>query len=84
MPRPQPTNEPIPHFTEMEWKVLLILCREDCLLEKEIPDELDISLSTFKTHKEHLFAKCRVHSRQELIVKAMRWHLVPCYCGAHP
>ena len=72
---------PMPHLTGMEMKVMLLLCRDDCLLEKEMPEELGISMSTFKTHREHLYAKCKVHSREELIVKAIRWHLVPCYCG---
>lgn len=72
--------EPVPELTPMQWKVLLVICRADCLLEKEMHDVLGISLSTFKTHKDDLCAKFKVKGCRRLIEKAMRLGMVPCYC----
>ena len=76
-----PATDPVPHFTPRELEVLQVMCSADCLLEKQMPDALGMSLSTFKTHKESIFKKCGVNSREQLIEKAMRWRLVPCFCG---
>ena len=63
--------------------MLLLMCSPECLLEKQMPDRLGMSLSTFKTRKQDLFLKFKVHSRLELILKAVQWGLVVCYCGLH-
>jgi len=73
-------SEKVPHLTPREMEVLLLLCRADCLLEKEMLDVLHMSLSTFKTHKEHLFALLGVDSRQKLIAEAVRLGMALCYC----
>lgn len=78
---PAPAPDPVPHLTYREMEVLLLMCQAECLLEKQIADRLVISLSTFKRHKEKVFWKCKVHGRLQLIVKAVRWKLVDCYCG---
>ncbi len=79
-PKEQREGEVAPHLGPREWDVLVLLCRADCLLEKMMPAELGISLSTFKTHKEKLYAKFGVDTRHKLIVKAVESGLVPCYC----
>ena len=72
---------PLPRLTGRELDVLLLLCSPECLLEKQIWDRLKMSQSTFKTRREHLFLIFNVHSRLELISKAVQWGLVVCYCG---
>jgi len=62
-------------------EVLRLMCRADCLLEKQMLGVLKMKLGTFKKHKESVYRKCRVNSREQLIEKAMRWKLVPCFCG---
>ena len=63
--------------------VLLLMCSPECLLEKQMPDRLAMSLSTFKSHKEEVYRKCKVNKRLQLIMKAVQWGLVKCYCGGH-
>lgn len=75
-------HRPPPHLTVREMEVVVLLCSAECLLEKEMPDRLGMSLSTFKTHKEHVFAKCHVNSRLQLMHKAVHWRWVVCACGA--
>lgn len=72
--------EKAPYLTPMENEVLLLLCSADCLLEKEMPEAMNKSLSTFKTHKEKLYDKMRVDTRQKLIAEAVRLGMVLCYC----
>lgn len=76
----KPAAGEAPRLTPMELKVLRLMCDSRCLLEKAMPEELGISLSTFKTHREHLYAKLGVHDRLELMHRAVRWGLVPCFC----
>lgn len=77
-----PPSMNVPHLTPRELQVLHLLCDIACWLEKEMPDLLGMTLSTFKSHKENLFRKFKVHNRQELLVQAVRLGLVPCYCQA--
>jgi DNA-binding CsgD family transcriptional regulator len=82
---PDGVPDPVPHFTPKEFQVLRLMCDAECLLEKQMPEVLGMSLSTFKTHKERVYRKCQVPGRQQLVVKAIRWKLVECYCGGqHP
>ena len=73
--------EPVPHLTPMELKVLLLLCHTACWPDKALPAQLGVEWSTVRTHKERLHKKCKVTSRQQLFVKAVRWKLVACCCG---
>jgi DNA-binding CsgD family transcriptional regulator len=78
--RTKPAAGEAPRLTPMEMKVLRLMCDCRCLLEKAMPGELGISLSTFKTHREHLYAKLGVHDRLELMHCAVQLRLVPCFC----
>ncbi len=80
--RTKPAPGDAPRLTPMELKVLRIMCSPECLLEKEMPDQLGIALSTFKTHREHLYAKMGVHDRLNLMQRAVQLGLVPCFCSA--
>lgn len=80
-----PALDPIPHVPPRELEVLRVMCHPECWLEKEVPKRMGVSLSTFKTHREKVFKKCKVCSRLQLIVKAVCWQLVDCFCsGLHP
>ncbi|MGV9013443.1 MAG: response regulator transcription factor [Flavobacteriales bacterium] len=77
-------QEHAPHLTPRELEVLRLMCHPECWMEKELPERIGVSLGTFKNHKEKVFKKCNVGSRLQLVVKAVRWKLVECYCvGAH-
>lgn len=52
--RTKPAPGDAPRLTPMELKVLRLMCDHRCLLEKAMPEELGISLSTFKTHRERV------------------------------
>ncbi|MBK9420961.1 MAG: helix-turn-helix transcriptional regulator [Flavobacteriales bacterium] len=69
-----------PHLTLRELEVLVLMCHPKCWVEKEMPDLLKMSLSSFKTHKESLFFKFKLNRRMELQFEAVRCGLVPCQC----
>ena len=77
---PTPPPSEAPRLTGRELDVLRLMCRSDCLLEKEMPVQLGMQLCTFKTHKESLYRKFGVHSRLQLLEKAMRLRVVGCHC----
>jgi len=77
-----PALGPVPHFPPRELEVLRLMCHPACWLEKQMPAILGMALGTFKRHKEKVYWKCKVRSRHELIVKAVQWRLVGCYCTA--
>ena len=79
MPSGRKLEKP-PYLTPREKEVLLLLCSAECLLEKEMPEALGKSLSTFKTHREKLYEKMCVDTRPKLIAQAVRLGMVPCYC----
>jgi len=57
-------------FTEREREVLLLVA--DGLSNKEIADELHISIKTVKTHVSNLLMKCELEDRTQLAVLAHR------------
>jgi len=57
-------------FTEREREVLLLVA--DGLSNKEIADELHISIKTVKTHVSNLLMKCELDDRTQLAVLAHR------------
>lgn len=57
-------------FTEREFEVLLLIA--DGMSNKEIADELHISIKTVKTHVSNLLMKCQVDDRTQLAVLAHR------------
>jgi DNA-binding NarL/FixJ family response regulator len=64
-PRPQPLIEPL---TNRELDTLDLLARR--LYNKEIADELSVSVETVKTHIKNIFGKLEVTNRREAIDKA--------------
>lgn len=57
-------------FTEREFEVLLLIA--DGMSNKEIADELHISIKTVKTHVSNLLMKCQLEDRTQLAVLAHR------------
>jgi PAS domain S-box-containing protein len=60
-------------LTERERAVALRLIAGS--IYKEIAFELDISLSTVRTHTMSLYRKMGIHSREELVDLGMRWQI---------
>ena len=53
----------------MEQKVLQLLARGH--LYKEVADELEIKISTVRTHVWHIYKKLQVHNRTEAVLKGL-------------
>ncbi|GIP15616.1 DNA-binding response regulator [Paenibacillus montaniterrae] len=68
--RVQRTQQGDETFTEREREVLLLVA--DGLSNKEIADELHISIKTVKTHVSNLLMKCELEDRTQLAVLAHR------------
>lgn len=68
--RTQRTLQGDESFTEREREVLLLVA--DGLSNKEIADELHISIKTVKTHVSNLLMKCELEDRTQLAVLAHR------------
>jgi NarL family two-component system response regulator LiaR len=68
--RVQRTQQGDESFTEREREVLLLVA--DGLSNKEIADELHISIKTVKTHVSNLLMKCELDDRTQLAVLAHR------------
>lgn len=68
--RTQRTLQGDESFTEREREVLLLVA--DGLSNKEIADELHISIKTVKTHVSNLLMKCELDDRTQLAVMAHR------------
>jgi len=68
--RVQRTQQGDESFTEREREVLLLVA--DGLSNKEIADELHISIKTVKTHVSNLLMKCELEDRTQLAVLAHR------------
>lgn len=68
--RIQRTQQGDETFTEREREVLLLVA--DGLSNKEIADELHISIKTVKTHVSNLLMKCELEDRTQLAVLAHR------------
>ncbi|HTX44758.1 MAG TPA: LuxR C-terminal-related transcriptional regulator [Solirubrobacteraceae bacterium] len=68
---PEHLREPL---TERELRVLRYLPTNLSL--REIADELGVSVSTIKTHIEHLYAKLDVHRRREAVERARALGLI--------
>ncbi len=68
-------------LTDRELDVVRIMCDPAFLLEKEMPDELGMSLSTFKTHREHVYETLRVRSRPQLWWVSVLSGLITCPCA---
>ena len=62
-------------LSERELAVLRLLSTRLSL--REIGNELYVSLNTVKTHTRNIYAKLRVGSRQEAVVRARKLTLVP-------
>ena len=58
-------KDPIVTLTNMERKILILI--QNDILNKEIANNLNISLSTVKTHISNIYKKLEVSSRSELI-----------------
>ena len=56
-------------FTKREQEVLDLLMSGKT--NKEIAEQLCITTHTVKAHIDHIYEKCRVHSRIELIIKEL-------------
>lgn len=68
--RVQRTQQGDESFTEREREVLLLVA--DGLSNKEIAEELHISIKTVKTHVSNLLMKCELDDRTQLAVLAHR------------
>lgn len=68
--RIQRTQQGDETFTEREREVLLLVA--DGMSNKEIADELHISIKTVKTHVSNLLMKCELEDRTQLAVLAHR------------
>ena len=60
----------IAHLTQREREVLQLLSRG--AIDKQIADQLAISLQTVNTHLKHIYGKLQVHSRTEAVVKYLQ------------
>lgn len=65
-PRPVPSTAKL---SPVEQAVLQRLARG--LLYKEVADELNISISTVRTHVWHIYRKLQVHNRTEAVLKVL-------------
>lgn len=59
-------------LTDMQLKVLRLLCRAECLTRQQIADELDIGKRTVDDHIEALFDKFKVRSTRALVQLALK------------
>lgn len=67
--RQAPVDPPAPaKLSPVEQAVLQLLARG--LLYKEVAEEMDVSISTVRTHVWHIYRKLQVHNRTEAILKA--------------
>lgn len=67
--RQSPVDPPAPDkLSPVEQTVLQLLARG--LLYKEVAEEMDVSISTVRTHVWHIYRKLQVHNRTEAILKA--------------
>ena len=71
MPAAQPLVEPL---SERELEVLRLLGTE--LSGPEIAQELNVSLSTLRTHTQNIYTKFGVNNRREAIRRAEELHLL--------
>ena len=79
-PRPEPTDKrrersPLGQLTPRELDVLRLLARGKT--NREITQDLHLSLSTVKTHLEHLMVKLEVSDRTQAALKAIELGLRP-------
>lgn len=61
-------------LTQRERAILVLLIRGDAI--KDIATTLDISVKTVEAHKLNIYSKTGAHSRFELVVGALRQHIV--------
>jgi len=66
----QKTAPDVDKLTKREHEVLTLLAKG--YLYKEIGDQLEINLSTVRTHLKHIYEKLQVQSRTEAAVKFLR------------
>ena len=59
-------------LTEREKEVLFYLCKG--FLNKEICDQLNISVETVKKHNKNIFKKIGVRNRAEVIILCSTFH----------
>lgn len=61
-------------LTSRELQVVTLMASDLC--DKQIADQLGITVSTLNTHKIHLFEKFNVHSKSGLITKAFHQKII--------
>jgi len=65
-----PLSNVINHLTARENELLILLA--EGYLNKEIADQLQLSLSTVKNHLQNIYIKLHVQNRSEAIIKYMK------------
>jgi DNA-binding NarL/FixJ family response regulator len=67
--KPAPAGFDISSLTAREIDVVRLLAKG--LLDKQIADELRMSVLTVNSHLKHIYAKLGVHSRTEVVIKCL-------------
>lgn len=65
-----PSNDDLVRLSEREREVLEMLAKGD--LYKEIADKLAISITTVRTHIQHIYEKLHVRTRSEAVAKYLQ------------
>ncbi len=72
--RPPAVEQSGPHLTEREKQVLILVAEDKS--NREIAEQLSLSVKTVMVHRANIMEKLGVHSRTELVKYALRQGLV--------
>lgn len=72
-----------PRITAQELRFVVLVCRPDALGQKELPLLMHLSKNQVARIQQDVYARLGVHTRQELLFKAVAfgWVACPCKCA---
>ena len=71
-------------LTDREHEYVVLVCRSEEPTRAQIAQLMDCKENTVESHRANVYRKWNVHSRTELLYKAVKLGMVKCPCGRGP